>query len=254
MSAIGWPLVGLGFVLVGALALAAYGLRYRKRFPALRDFAVFRPLSDEVGRAAEKGAIIHLALGSGGLTGMQAMTSVAALEALTALGDLFAGYDTPPIITTGDPTLYLLAGDWMRRAYARLGNAPRYRPALVQFVAPTPTTYAAWASSYLFSSGLSSNIMMGAFDQEVSLIADVALRRGIYSVGGAASPRALGALYPVLPAEQLAVGEELFAGGARVTERSAYHASLLAQDALRWLIIVAIILSVILSILGIEVG
>ena len=37
------------------------------------------------------------------------MTSVAAVRDLNTLVDLSATYDTPPVITTGDPLLYLLA-------------------------------------------------------------------------------------------------------------------------------------------------
>ncbi len=135
-------LIGFSVVLIGAVALALYGIRYRERLPEARRFPVFRPLSHEVGKAAEEGALIHIALGNGAVTGENAMVSVAALEGLTALCDLSAAYDTPPIITTGDPTLYVLADDWMRRpthAWAmRSATVPRSYSLPLPHRQPTP--------------------------------------------------------------------------------------------------------------------
>ncbi|MFP4396325.1 MAG: DUF6754 domain-containing protein [Anaerolineales bacterium] len=242
-------IIALAFVLVGATMLAIYGLRYRETPPATRDYPLFHALSDEVGRVAEEGKTIHIALGNGGLASREALTSVAALQSLNALFNLSAAYDAPPLITTSDPTLYLLAGDWMRRAYTRIGNAARYRPLFVQFAAPTPTIYAAMTATYIFDGGISSNIMLGAFDQEISLLAEATQRRRIHSMGGTTSLEGISALYPVLPADEFAMGEDLFAGGAEVIRRSPYWASLSAHDTLRWLTIAGMMAAAILSII-----
>lgn len=243
-------LLALGFVLTGAVLLALYGIRYRSRAPEIRAYPVFRSLADEVGRVAEEGAAIHVAAGNGSLIGDDAMTSVAALHGLHALIDLSAAYDTPPLITTSDPTLYLLASEWMRRAYARIGSADLYRPASVQFTAASPAAYAAMAATYLADGGLGSNIVLGAFTQEASLLTAAAERRNVHSTGGTTSPEGLGALYPALGQDQLLVGEDMFAGGAEVSQRSADFASLGAQDMLRWLVIVGIVVAALTSLLG----
>lgn len=243
-------IIALGFVLIGAIALALYGMRYRSQRPEARPFPLFRSLADEVGRVAEEGATIHIAIGNGSLTSDDAMTSIATLQGLSALIDLAAAYDTPPLITTGDPTLYLLANDWMRRAYARLGSAKLYRPNAVQFMAASPSAYAAMAATYLFDEKIGSNLVLGAFTQEVSLLTEAAERRSIHSSGGTTSPQGLGALYPILGAEQLVVGEDLFAGGAAVTQRPSFWTSLWAQDLLRWVVIAGLLAAAIASLLG----
>ncbi len=242
-------LIALGLVLVGAIALAFYGIRYRDKSPAFRPLPVFPALAGEVGRAAEQGVSIHVALGNGGLATPDAMTSIAALEGVRALLELSATYDTPPIITTGDPTLHLLASDWMRRAYARIGAPDLFRPTQVQFAAPTPVTYAAMAATQLFDTPVSANVLLGAFNQEVSLLTEAARRRGIASMGGVVSLAGIGALYPVLDQAQLVIGEELFAGGAFVKERSVSWASLGAQEALRWLVLAGMLVAALLSLL-----
>ncbi len=245
------PLIALGVTLVTAVALAVVGIRHR-RAPTrhLRDFPIFHALPGEVGRAAEEGALIHIALGNGALTGEDAMTSLAALESLTALFDLAAAYDTPPLITTGDPTLYVLADDWMRRAYARLGNAERYRPTLVQFAAATPVTYAAMAATYLSEKGVGTNMLLGAFDQEVTLLTDAITRRGARALGGTVSPLGLAPLFTALGPMQLVLGEDLFAGGAEATQRSIFWTSLSVQDFLRWLIVIGMLITALFSALG----
>ncbi len=242
------------FILAGFMSLLFFRVRFRSKLPDARHFPVFPSLSEEVGRAAEEGNLIHITVGSGTLTGADALASVAALESMTALCDLAAAYDTPPVITTGDPTVYLLADDWMRRAYARLGNVERYRPALVQFIAASPVVYAAMAATYLYEKGVGSNVMLGAFDQEVSLIADAAVRTGAFSVGGAVSADGLGALYPALKPKRLVIGEELFAGAAVAGQQPVYWAGLWAQQLLRWVTIGVLILWSLLSLLGFKVN
>ena len=83
--------IALGFVLVAAIAFAVYGIRYRLQSPPTRSIPVFPSLADEVGRVAEEGASIHVALGNGSLIGEDAMTSVAALQGLSGLHRLIRG-------------------------------------------------------------------------------------------------------------------------------------------------------------------
>ncbi len=241
--------LALGIVMVSAVILAINGLRFRDKSPQVRQLPVFQALAGEVGRAAEEGNSLHIALGSGSVISDDAMTSVVALQSLRALMDLAAAYDTPPIVTTADPTLYLLANDWMRRAYTRIGNVSLFRTDFVHFTAASPTLYAAMAATHLLDKGVGANIMLGKFDHEVSLLTESAHRRGINMMGGTVTPLGLSALYPALDMERLVMGEELFAGPALVQERSSYWASLSTQDVLRWIVVVGILMTAGLSLL-----
>jgi len=243
-------LIALALVLVSGAVLIFYGLRHRGKVAALYPHPALQALGNEVGRVAEEGRGIHVALGRSGITGTDAMTSVAAVRDLNALVDLAAVYDTPPVITTGDPMLYLLAQNRMRKAYARLGNPGGFRMQSVHFVAASPLTYAAMAATYLYDSQIGSNITLGGFEQEVTLLTDAARRRGIQCYGGATSVAGLAALYPALGPSELAMGEELFTGGAAVDPRTSLQGSLLAQDVLRALLILGMIGLAAASLLG----
>ncbi len=238
-------IIGLGIIVL----LIFYVILKAQSRPntSSRSIPMFNALGEEVRRSAEEGSFIHVAVGSGSIIGEEALISIGALEGLRDMSDLSAAYDTPLTITAGDPILYLMADDWMRRSYVKLGSVGRYRPTRVQFTAATPVTYAAMTALYLYDKKVGSNVMMGEFGQEVNLIAEAAGRRGTYSSGGVASPPAMAGLYPLLGREQLALGEELFAGAAEVTGRPIYRASLWAQDILRILLVFALFAGIFLA-------
>lgn len=245
----GSQLVALGLALLGVAALAIYGIQQQRKTRASPPGAprethvmpTFQAFSHEVGRVAEEGAAIHVALGSGDLLSQRGMVSVAALQGLIGLTELSAAYDTPPHLTTGDPTLYLIADTQLRGAYARLGDLRHYRPDFVQFTAPTQLLYAAMAATLVFDEPLGTNINLGVFDQEVSLLTDAAARKHVKTFGGATSALGLAALYPAVRDDRLVMGEQMFAGGAEVADRPAWWASLRAENVLRWLLILGIL-------------
>ena len=203
-----------------------------------------------MGYAAESGGALHIALGSGGLNGEDAVTSLAGLQVVEALADAAVSYPAPPIVTVGDSTLLPLAQDILRRAYERHGSPELYDPGSVRFIAPSPTAYAAGAAHVVAAENVTANTMNGAFGAEVSLIANAGTRRGLAQLAAAANPTALGALYPVI--DRLAIGEELYAAGAQIARERRYTASLLVQDILR-IILVLIILGAALSTAGLAI-
>ncbi len=244
-------LIALGLVFVGIVSLVVFSLQRRRDSQERHVTPVFQAFESEVGRVAEEGAAIHVALGSGGLLSEQGMVSVAALHALSGMLELSAAYDTPPYITTGDATLFLLADNRLRDAYARLGNARNYAAGSVRFVAPTPILYAAMAATLSSDEALGTSISLGAFDQEVNLLTHAATNRGTTMFGGAVTALGLAALYPDLDDQHLVMGEELFTGGAEILGRPTFWAGLQAENLLRWLVIAGILAAIGASLLGI---
>ena len=233
--------VGAIFLLVlsGFVLLVLLILRGRKGpAPQVRPLPAFQDLWGETGVAAESGGAIHIALGSGGLSGDDAVTSLAGLQVLESLADAAVSYP-PPIVTVGDPTLLPLAQDTLRRAYERNGLAALYNPGRVRFVAPSPVAYAAGAAHVVATENITASTMYGAFGAEVSLITDAGARRDLPQLAAAAAPLALGALYPAI--DRLAVGEELYAAGAQMTGERRYLVSLVAQDVLRVVLVLVIL-------------
>lgn len=240
-------LITSGLVLSLVLGIQWLLRKRPKSPPAMRPLPAFQDLQDEIKRAAENGKTVHIALGSGGLSGEDAVTSLAALQVVEALADAAIAYDIPPIITVGDPTLLPLAQDALRRAYERRGLASLYRSSLVRFVAPTPLAYAVGASATIAAEDVMTNVMVGHFGPEVSLIADAGARLDLSQLAAAASPDAIGALYPTT--NRLAMGEELYAAGAQMTAERRYLVSLTAQDILRLILAATILVAALLTLL-----
>ncbi len=236
-------------VLSGLVLMVLLILRGKKGpRPSMRSLPAFQDLRDEAGYAAESGGAIHIALGNGGLYGEDVITSLAGLQVVEALADATVSYSAPPVITVGDPTLLPLAQDIVRRAYERNGIIELYNPDRVRFVAPSPVAYAAGAAHIVTTEHVTANMMAGAFGTEVSLITDAGARRDLPQLAAAAAPRAIGALYPAT--DRLAVGEELYAAGAQMTGERRYLVSLVAQDVLRMILVLAILGTALAAFLG----
>jgi hypothetical protein len=238
-------LLFLSFLVLAVLLV----LRGRKgEAPSVRPLAAFQDLEPETGYAAESGSAVHVALGSGEIYGEDALTSLAALQVVASLAELGISYSAPPLVTVGDPTLLPLAQDALRRAYERSGASEMYDPNCVRFVAPTPVAYAAAAAHVVALGDVTTTMMAGSFGPEVSLIADAGARHDISQLAAVAAAGAAGALYPVT--ERLAVGEELYAAGAQMTEKRYYSVSLAVQDILRVVVVLAIFGSALMALLG----
>jgi hypothetical protein len=190
--------------------------------------------------AAEAGRPLHLGLGFGGIGGSRTATSLAGLQVLEGIADAAVAYSTPPVVTVGDPTLMLLAQDVLRRASGRIGAPERYDPASVRFVAADPVVYALGASDVVSHDRVMGNVLAGAYGEEVSFI--TAGGMGMRQMAAADQLRAVSALYPA--DTFLAVGEELYAAGARLSRLPRYLASLKVQDLLRLVVIVLLLLKV----------
>lgn len=242
------PTNGAIFLLLfGALVLIVLSILRRRKEPPLhtREVAGLRGLEREIERAAESANPVHVALGTGGLSSGDTITSLAGLQALEGLVDAAVAYDVPPIVTVGHPTLLPLAQDALRRAYERRGARELYDPGQVRFVAPSPLAYAAGANPVGAPEDATASIAAGAYGSEVSLLAESSDRRRMAQWAAADSTEAMGALYPAT--DRLAVGEELYAIGAQVTEKDKYVTSLMAEDVLRFLVVAAILGAAVLA-------
>ena len=237
----GGHIAALLLTLLGLLLLLLFTARIKAgRTLRVRPLPAFERLPAELGSSAESGAPLHFAIGSGDLGGDRTLSSIASLQILEGLAASAAAYGTPPIVTVGDPTLLPLAQDILRRAYARQGTPKQFEPATVRFVAAQPVVYAAGAADVAAHEGIHGNVLAGSFEEEVSLIAHGAEARGLVQTAASDGLRALGALYPA--STLLAAGEELYAGPTQVGDSPHRLASLRVQDALRYLLVLAILL------------
>ncbi len=242
--------IGILALLLPSVLATLARLRGKEKpgLPSVRPLPAFQDMPMEMGNAAESGGAVHIALGNGSLYGEDMTMSLAGIQVVQSLVDSAVAYRTSPVITVGDSTLLPLAQDVLRRAYERSNVAELFDPSAVRFVASTPVAYAAGVGHLVATEHVTSNMMVGAFGAEVSLIADVGARRDLPQLAATATPGAIGALYPAT--DHLAMGEELYAGGAQITEEARYVRGLTAQDVLRVVVVIAILGSAVMALLG----
>lgn len=217
--------------------------RIRERgTPPLRPIPGYETLQESLGRAAEGGRAVHVSMGTGGLGGVSTAESLAGLTVLEHVASHAEATGLEIIATVSDASLLPVAQDVMREACAAQGDPYAYEPSCVRFVSPNPAAYAAGVIDILGHANVGNNIMVGSFGDEVLLIGEAGARNELTQVGGTSSPQILPLIYA--SSDHTLIGEEMFAAGAYLRQRTSHLASLVTQDWLRTAVIVAIVIGI----------
>ncbi len=211
--------------------------------PSLRPIAGFEALKGLVGQSAETGQPLHVSLGVGGIASSAAADTLAGLTVLEYLARQAAASDAPPVVTVADPSLLLAAQDVLRHAYLRYGDVDRYDSSQVRFIAPEPIAYAAGVMGVLGREELTANIMVGFFGDEYLLMGETGARKELTQIVGASDPQTLP--FVLASTEQPLIGEEMYAAGAYLSSLPTHVGSLIAQDVIRVLLVLVIVIGVI---------
>ncbi len=234
----------------------------------LRPIAAYDALKAVLAQAAEAGRPVHLSLGIAGIGDQATADTTAGLTVLDYIADRAAVSASPPIVTLANPTALPVAQDVLRRAYQRHGYPEEYDPTRARFVAPSPTlgtsyspspslyaggqrdafAYAAGTMQMLNQQAVIANVMVGLFGDEFLLLGETGAQRNLNQMGGTSQPSVLPFVYASV-ANPL-IGEEIYAGGAYLSNRPGHVSSLAAQDAMRWFSIFLLLLGILLKTLG----
>ena len=242
-------ILGLGLVLLAAILLAALTLIKRKSPPVFREIPALARVRRAAGMAVEDGTRLHVSLGRGGLLTRHGAAGLAGLALLRQLSEQTSVSDRPPIASSGDPVLSALSQDTLHAAYLSAGAEELYQPAYGRLAGLTPFSYAAGTIPIIRNEQISTNVLIGDFGSEVALLADAAERESAVLVGAASDPAAQAILFATTSDPMM--GEELFAASAYVGREPSHRASLQVQDILRWLIILALLVSPVLKVMGV---
>ncbi|MGE5251186.1 MAG: DUF6754 domain-containing protein [Bacteroidota bacterium] len=238
----------LVLILVSILLLAGLALLPSRAPRKFRHIPAFARLYRAMGLSVEEGTRLHVSLGRGGLLGARGGASLAALAMLRQLSERTSMSDQPPVASTGDPAVVLLAQDSLRAGYQAARALEQYVPTTGRLTGPTPFSFAAGAIPIVRDENVSANLLIGDFGAEVALMADAALRVGAPTIGGTDDLAAQSILYAA--AQEPLIGEEMFAAGAYLGADPAHAASLTVQDVLRWLLIAFMLGGALLKLLG----
>jgi hypothetical protein len=247
-------IAGLVLVLVSAGLMFLYSLPPRKGARsnfALRHIPGLARLRRAMGLAVEDGTRLHISLGkSNGITTPSA-ASLVALSTLERVAQMSSVSDRPPVATSGDGAISILSQDTLRAAY-RTGNAlEQYDPHRGRLTGVTPFSYVAGTLPIIHTEHVSANVLVGNLGPEAALLAEASERERAFTL--AASESLPGQAVLFASAEEPLIGEELFAMPAYLQAGPFHRASLRAQDALRWVLIVVLVAGAILALMGFNI-
>ena len=241
-------MIALSLLALASVLLIGLTL-WRRRTPAtLRVIEAYERLNKAVGIAVENGTRLHISLGRGNLFTARGGSALAGLAMLRRLTERTSVSDRPPIVTSGDASLTVLSQDTLQSGYRAAGAEDQYRFSTGRLTGLSPFSYAAGTMPIIRDENVSTNIFIGDFGNEAALLTEEADRENTNLIAASDNLSAQAIFYA--SAQDPLIGEELFAAGAYVGAGASHEASLNAQDILRWLIILAILIGAGLTILG----
>ncbi len=246
MTGIGF--IGLNILIVFAILQVA--LRFvEARIPLkLRSMKAFERLGKAIERSVEAGERVHLSLGTGSLIGAESAPGLAGLALLRRVASATTMSDKPVVVTAGDGAMTILAQDTLRSAYQQAGRPRQYEATSGRVLGLTPFSYVAGLPAVLDSEEVSAHVLLGSFGAEGALAAHFGNRQEAFVLGGTDDVPSQALLYATT--DYPLIGEEAFAAGAYLDINPSHIASLRAQDLIRVVIIVGILIGTVMVTIG----
>jgi hypothetical protein len=247
-------ILALGVIVLMILVIIGIGLwarnpEHSKRL-GLRPVDVFNDLPQKAGESVESGTRIHVSLGNGVIGTETTAGALAGIAVLDTIAEAATISDKPPIVTTGEGASATLAQNALRRAYNKQNASERYDHLAGRMAGPTPISYAAGVMMTLKEEQVSSSLMLGSFGSEVGLMADAGWGENAHQIIGTDNIQGQAAAY--VTADESLIGEDVYASGAYLQGGKPFHkASLYAQDIVRVLIVLALIVGGVLAFIGV---
>jgi hypothetical protein len=218
--------------------------------PHMRRIAGLDSIEEAVGRATEMGRPVHFCPGIGGITDTSAPQTFAGLSVLQFVTELTAKYNTDLICTIRTAVVFPVAQEIVRQAYVSAGKPDMFKEDTVRYLSGEQFAYAAGVMGIFFRERVAANIMMGAFWAESLLFAEAGSQAGAIQVAGSASLAQIP--FFVAACDYTLIGEELYAGGAYLSQDKMRLGSIAGQDFIKAGVMAYLLLGTILATAGVN--
>lgn len=216
----------------------------------IRPIAAYQKIDKEINVSVEDGTQLHISLGRGGISGPDSAAGLAGLSVLKQVIEKSSMCDHPPVASTGNAVLSILAQDTIQGTSKAISLADQQKNPSGELIGVTPFSYAAGTLTTIRNDNVSANVHIGWFGNEIIWLTTAGERQGSPTIAGTAQLPAQAVIYA--SASDPLIGEELYAGGAYLGAGPMHEASITTQDVFRWIIIVLILGSVLLNLLGLN--
>lgn len=230
-----------------ATVVLVYTARYfgarRARRRAQRQIAEFDVIQSWAGGSIESNRPLHLAFGSAGVGEDNTAVALAEAEFFHHVIQRVGAGDVSPIVSTSAAATLPLGQATLRRGWQDGGALTRtqWYPQGRRSIG-----YAAAVSGVIEAERPSAHIFAGSFGPELALMIDSADRRGQGSL--AVSDQLQGQAVAYAMADEVLIGEELFAAAGYVAENGQAPADAIVMDVWRALLIMGMTVVLLLEV------
>jgi len=214
----------------------------REKFK-MREIAGLKAVEEAIGRATEMARPVLYTPGWGG--DIQRPTTIASMNFLSHVAGKTAAYDCTLVYPTHDPVLMAVAQEVVRESYARAGYPDRFRSENISYVTSSQFGYAAAVDGIISRLKPASIFLLGTFEAESLILAETGNSVGAIQIAGTDSTIQLS--FFIVACDYTLIGEELFAASGYLSGDRSILASVRAQDILKVLIGLLLVIAVIWS-------
>ncbi len=225
-----------------SIAIVLYTTFYKSKDKKIkiREIAGLRAVEEAIGRATEMARPLLYTPGWGG--DIQRPTTIASLNILSYVAQKTAQYDCDLIFPTHDPVIMAVAQEVMKEAYANAGFPDRYREDNAFYVSSSQFGYAASVEGLISRRKPASVFLLGTFEAESLILAETGNINKAIQIAGTDSTIQLS--FFIVACDYVLIGEELFAASGYLSGDRSILASVKAQDILKVLIAIYILIAV----------
>ncbi|PKO13158.1 MAG: hypothetical protein CVU39_20485 [Chloroflexi bacterium HGW-Chloroflexi-10] len=215
----------------------------------IRAISAFDKMRQAIGLSIEQGKRLHLSLGRSNITEQSGAASLVALSTLEKVSQQSTLSDKPPVTTSGSGDLAILSQDIIQASYRSLGQLERYTSDRCYLTGATNFSYVAGTMQVIAQEDAATQLLIGNFGPEIALMTDAADRKNGFSF--VATDNLQGQATAYACADELLLGEEMFAIPSFISNERKQRSYLHIQDILRWITISVLIIGSILKLVGV---
>jgi hypothetical protein len=208
----------------------------------IRPIAGVQAVEEAIGRATEMGRPV---LFVPGLSSIQDVATLAALNVLGRVAEKTAEYDTRILVPNRDAIVFTVAQEIVREAHSAVGRPDSFDEKSVYFVSDQQFAYAAAVQGLMVREKPATNFLLGMFWAESLLLAETGNMTGAIQIAGTDAVTQLP--FFIVACDYTLIGEELYAAGAYMGKDPKLTGSLKGQDLCKAVVILCLMVGLVLA-------
>ena len=208
----------------------------------IRSIAGIEEIDNAIGRATEMGKPI---LFVPGLSGISDVATLAGLSILGRVAKKAAEYDTKILVPVRDTLVLPIAQEVVKEAHYEAGRPDTYDKNSAFFITTAQFAFVAGVNGIMIREKTATNFYMGMFWAEALIMTETGSSTGAIQIAGTDAITQIP--FFITTCDYTLIGEELYAASAYLAREPLMLGTLKAQDYLKLLIIIFVVLGTALS-------